>query len=419
MRLRVPVARVLLSGSRESERAKTELQPQKIRRFRTRPVVAVSAAHLIHDIHSAFLAPLLPLLIDRLGLSLAAAGWLEVARRSPALLNPVVGLLADRMCVKYLVIFAPAVTAVTMCLLGVAPSFPVLMALLLIGGLSAVVFHVPAPVLIKHFSGDRTGRGMSFFMFGGEMARTLGPLLITSVVATRGLGGSVLLLPLGLTATLALWLLLRHLEPPPRNGRESMAGTVAGARRHAPLLIGIGGFMLLRQGIKMALTLYLPTYLTSRGETLWVGGLALALLQFAGAAATFAVGYLADHFGHRRTLAAIGVLTPVATVALAFAGGWVLAPLLLVSGFLIFASGPIVLALVQDAGSDHPAFMNSLFMTLNWLTSAGMILVVGSLGDRIGLEATYRVTAALSLLAVPFLFLLRPGPQAGPTTRSP
>jgi MFS transporter, FSR family, fosmidomycin resistance protein len=378
------------------------------KKFQTKQVVTISAAHLFHDIYGAFLAPLLPLLIDRLGLSLSMAAILDVARKTPALLNPFIGLLADRICVKYLVIFAPAVTAITMSSLGLAPSFPVLLILLVLSGISAVVFHVPSPVLIKHYSGDKTGRGMSFFMFGGELARTLGPLLITAALSWWGLKGSIRVLPLGLVTTALLFFQLRNLEPmnrpEPEAGEEQSMGSV---RPHLPLLAGIGGYMLFRMGIKSALTLYLPTYLTSKGETLWMGGIALALLQLAGAASTFASGYVADRYGHRRTLLGIAILTPIAALTLTFSHGAIMVPLLMVAGFLIFASGPILLALVQDTGSRRPAFLNSLFMTQNWLTSAAAVLFVGTLGDHIGLDDTYKVCAALSVLALPFLFLMR------------
>ena len=142
--------------------------------FQTGNVVLISLAHLSHDVFSSFLAPLLPLLIAKLGLSLSAVGLLDIARKVPQLGNPLIGLLADKICVKWFVILAPAVTATAMSLLGLAPSFPVLFILLLISGFSAAAFHVPGPVLIKHHAGNRSGRGMSFYMFGGEMARTLG-----------------------------------------------------------------------------------------------------------------------------------------------------------------------------------------------------------------------------------------------------
>jgi hypothetical protein len=40
--------------------------------------------------------------------------------------------------------------------------------------------------MIKQSSGEETGKGMSYFMVGGEFARTLGPILITAAVSWWG-----------------------------------------------------------------------------------------------------------------------------------------------------------------------------------------------------------------------------------------
>jgi len=49
-----------------------------------------------HDIFTSFLAPLLPLIIQKLGLSLTLAGSLAAFQQLPSLINPFLGLLADR-----------------------------------------------------------------------------------------------------------------------------------------------------------------------------------------------------------------------------------------------------------------------------------------------------------------------------------
>jgi len=387
------------------ETTATERQPDD-REFQTGNVVTISLAHLSHDVFSSFLAPLLPLFIDRLGLTLSAVALLDIARKIPHLFNPLFGLLADRICVKYVVILAPAITATVMSLLGLAPSFPILAGLLMIAGFSAAAFHVPGPVLVKRYSGANSGRGMSFYMFGGELARTLGPLLITAAVSWWGLAGSYRVLPIGLVASVLMFFKLRHLQPQANRPRPRAFFAAHGNwRSHAPLFAGLTGFLLFRVGLKLALTLYLPTYLATQGKTLWAAGVALSLLQLAGAIGTFGAGYVADHFGHRRSLLAIAILTPVAGVSLTMSTGVLTIPLLIVAGFLLFASSPIQLALVQDAGTSRPAFFNSLLMTLNIVISALGALFIGTLGDHVGLETTFRIAAGLTLLAVPFALL--------------
>lgn len=174
------------------------------KKFHFGNVATISFAHLVHDVYSSFLAPLLPLLIDKLSISYSLAGMLSVFQRLPSFLNPVIGILADKMAVRYLLIVSPAITAVSMSLLGVAPSYTVVVILLLVMGLSSAMFHVPAPVMIKHVSGARIGKGMSIFMLGGELARTLGPLFVLSAVSLWGLEGTYKLIPIGLAASFIL-----------------------------------------------------------------------------------------------------------------------------------------------------------------------------------------------------------------------
>ena len=56
--------------------------------FQTGKVITVSFGHLVHDTYSAFLAPMLPLLIAKLGISLSMAGLLDVTRKIPSLFTP-------------------------------------------------------------------------------------------------------------------------------------------------------------------------------------------------------------------------------------------------------------------------------------------------------------------------------------------
>ena len=90
-------------------------------KFQLRRIMIISGGHFCHDIFGSFLAVCLPLLISKFSLTMALAGLFTVVFRAPSLLNPVLGLLSDRINLFRLAIWAPAATAVGMGLLGVAP----------------------------------------------------------------------------------------------------------------------------------------------------------------------------------------------------------------------------------------------------------------------------------------------------------
>ena len=64
--------------------------------FATGLVVLLASAHFIHDVFTAFLAPLLPLIIDKLGLTLFQASTLAVLTQVPSFFNPFLGSFVDR-----------------------------------------------------------------------------------------------------------------------------------------------------------------------------------------------------------------------------------------------------------------------------------------------------------------------------------
>lgn len=378
------------------------------KKFQFGNVFIVSFAHLFHDIYSAFLAPLLPLLIAKLGISLSMAGLLDVVRKLPSLFNPLIGLMADRICVRYFVIFAPVITGVTMSLLGIAPSYTVVLILLFIAGISNSLFHVPTPVMIKHISADQTGKGMSFYMLGGELARTLGPLLITAAISLWGLEGSWRVMPLGIIASTILFIKLKNINIiQDLQIKQKKTKVQETFKKLIPFFVLLFGITFFRSAMKLSLTLYLPTFLSDQGSSLWLAGISLAVIQFSGAIGTFFAGPISDRFGRKNTLLIASIINPILMWIFISTNGSFTFPLLIIMGFSLFASGPVLLALVQDTDSEHPAFVNGIYMTISFGGSSLMVLLIGFLGDHFGLIITYRFCAIISIASTPFILMLR------------
>ena len=157
--------------------------------------------------------------------------------------------------------------------------------------------------------------------------------------------------------------------------------------------------------MKIALTLYLPTYLVSHGQSIWLTGIALSVLQFSGAIGAFAVGYISDKVSHKKVLLIMSVVNPL-TMFLFLSKSEHTIPILIVTGFFMIASGPVILNAVQSTNSDRPAFVNSIFMSLSFGISAAATTFVGLIGDSFGLDTTFKVCGILAFFAVPFIIFL-------------
>jgi FSR family fosmidomycin resistance protein-like MFS transporter len=374
------------------------------KKFKKSEVFTLSCAHMIHDIYSSFLAPLLPLLIEKHGMSLSISALLEIIRRIPTLFNPFFGLLAEKTGVKYFVILTPAITAIAMSLIGLAPSYTILFILLFVTGISSALFHVPSPVMIKEASGNRIGTGMSWFMVGGESARTIGPLLATAAVSQWGLEGIYKLMPLGLLASVILYMKLKDfdLNRPAQKTKEK-GDTQKLLKKYTPFFTVLAFYLFFQSGMKSALTLYLPVYLTNQGESLWYAGISLAVLQFFGVLGAFFAGNLSDRICRKKVLVISSIGSALGMfLFIQFASIYMLAVL----GLFLFASGPVLMAIVQDTHSNMPTFMNGIYMSISFGIASVLVFVVGLLGDSLGLQTTYIICNVLAMGCIPAAYLL-------------
>ena len=373
-------------------------------KFQKSKVLLISFAHFTHDIFSALLAPILPLLIDKMGITLTQASLFDIARKLPALFNPVLGIVAERTNAKYFVILAPAVTAISMGLLGVVNSYFLALLLLFIAGISATFFHIPSPAMIKEFSGDESGKGMSYFMAAGESARTIGPLLAAAVISMWGLEGILRLSVLGIIASIFLYIKLKDYTPKYQAKKFETTQIKETLRKVSPFFIKLGSFMMLNYTSKFSLSLFLPVYLTQHGKSAEFGAIAFGIMQAGGILGAFFGGRISDKIGRKKALLFQTIGASLFLALFLVTNSIFILPFL---GFFLFSQSPVLLAFTHDLKTDTPNFINSLYMFINFGISSLIVLFAGILGQHLGLFKTFEIAAILTLLSIPFIYTIK------------
>src|SRR5690242_2068768 len=154
----------------------------------------MAGAHMMVDGYGNIYAPLLPLLIPKLHLSLAVAGTLTMLYQMAASVAQVgFGHVADRWRPRLLVMVGPVIAVSVLSLIGVAPTIPWLALTLIVGGLGAAAFHPPAAALAHRLGGSRPGLAMSVHITGGTLGFSLGPLMFAPAAQHFGLEWTPLL----------------------------------------------------------------------------------------------------------------------------------------------------------------------------------------------------------------------------------
>jgi MFS transporter, FSR family, fosmidomycin resistance protein len=291
-----------------------------------------------------------------------------------------------------------------MCLIGLAPTYGILALILIVSGASVSTLHIATPVLVSHVSGPAMGRGMSFFQVGGELARTVGPLVAVWAVSVFGLEGLWQLAPMAVAASLILlWRVRRIPEPEAPRRVPSLVHMVKGMRR---ILFVVLGVMVARSFLVAGTTTFLPTYLFEEGHGLWFSGIAFSLFELAGACGVLVAGWVSDRLGRRRTLLVISVLAPPLVVLFLLVEGWLVVPLLLAMGFVTLSTSPVLLAAVMEHAGENRAAANGTFMAISFAIRSLVILIVGLLGDTCGLWTTFLICACIAAVGIPFVLLM-------------
>jgi len=370
--------------------------------FQYNQVLPISTAHFVNDIYQSCVTPLLPLLIEKLSLTLTQAGSLIAIMQLPALFNPFIGYLADKVSVRYFIIFAPAITGTAISLIGFAPSYFALAVLLFCAGVSTAAFHAPAPAMVSRVSGKQVGLGMSMFMAGGELSFTLGPLLAVWAVSTWTLSGFWRIIVFGWAATVVLYWRLHNLSarPDKPDSIRMILPSLGG------MFIPLGLAILFRNPLTESLSTYLPIYMKGRGASLLVAGAALSVVEVAGFCGVLLSGPLSDRMGRKRMLLISSLCSTVLMLAFLRVSGWLAIVVLLGLGFATLSSTPIILAMVQEQFPKNRAMANGLYMMLTFVLRLAGTLTIGILGDRLGLQTAFFLGALISLLAIPAILVL-------------
>lgn len=384
---------------------KDELESIDSNEFQVQHVATITGAHFVHDTYTGFLPVLLPLIRDNLAISNSLAGSLVIWSQAPSLLNPFIGYIADRVSVRYFIILAPAITGTLMSLLGLANSYVAMAMILLATGLSIAGFHAPAPALIGRVAGKNTGRGMSIFMAGGELGRTLGPLIIAAAIGWFGFGGVWGLSIVGWIVSGVLYYRLKNLSVAPQKGGQIPFRTLwPQAQSYFLVLLWLMGF---RAMLIMAVTTWLPTFMQDViGASEFVSAWSLSIIEAAGVVGALFAGTLSDRVGRRSMLMGLLFVAPLLGLAFINSTGWLSIVLMILIGVTVISPTPVIMASVQDQFPDNRAFANGVMLAINFVTRGLAIWGVGALADWIGFESAFYWSCFIALLSLPATFFL-------------
>jgi FSR family fosmidomycin resistance protein-like MFS transporter len=359
-------------------------------------IIAAASTHFIVDAYGNLYAPLLPLLIPRLGLSLKMVGTLAMCYQMANSVSQLgFGRIADRWRPHVLLIGGPLLAVIVLSGIGSATSTPMLAAILLAGGLGGAAFHPPAAALVNAVSDYRKGFAMSLHITAGSIGMSMAPLVFVPAVLALGLGWSWLIALPGLAA-LGYTLRLMHNVPAPVSQGPQRWSDLRPYAKPLGLLYTV---VVLRTVTSQSLSTFLPVMLTQQGMGVGEASAAVTMYLFLSGVGGFLGGPMADLYGPRRVIIASLIVSVPFFVGAYWTTGWTFTALVSIGAFLLQSTLPVNVTFGQQLAPVSAATVSSLMMGFGWGSGALLAPAVGFLGDSAGLGFALLVTSVIPLLA--------------------
>lgn len=353
--------------------------------------------------YSSFSSPLLPFLIERLSLMKAEAGVFILVYQGVSILQPIIGHIGDRTNLRKYALIAPAITAIFLSLVGVAPTYWIAILFYLIAGISSSTLHATLPALVSSFSGKQVGKGMSIWMIGGELGVMLGPLIITAVITEFSIEATPWLMVFGILYSIFLSILLKDL---PYHNKTTKKSAPIPVRELAAILLPITGITMLRSPVRTASMLYLPVFLQENGASVLFSGIVLSIMQGVGLIGTISGGVLSDRIGYRTSMVISLILSAITMVAASLTTGIIQVVFFCLLNIAVLMILPIGMALIQRSFPENRSLANGLYLAIMFGINAISGVFTGFLYDTIGGQPTFFWSGVIILLAIPLVFLL-------------
>lgn len=373
-------------------------------------LAVLCAGHFVNDSYSSIIYPLLPLIKLKLGLTAAQVFWLApLYAISSSLMQPVYGFISDRYARRFFAVFGPTITGIFVSMIGLAPSYGILIVLLVAGGIGIGSFHPQAAAMAATAASERRRVGMALFSAIGTLGFAVGPLVITRIVSSYGLEHSYYIIATGLVMSAVLYRVCPPLPAPaaPAPGVEKIKWQLLAALRSAwkPLTL-LYLITVIRSGLQMTTNNFLPFLLEDQGYGLTETGNMLTVFLLLGGIGGVAGGFTAERFSGRAVTLYTGLLAgPLMIGAFALSG-----PLSIIclglGGFMLLSTIPVIVAMAQELVPGQTSTVSALMMGAAWGVGALAPQALSNFVPAYGFRRVLIFASAVTLLSAVLAYFL-------------
>ena len=368
----------------------------------------LTAGHFLSDFYVSFLPALLPVVMASLGLSLTAGGLLVMINSFTAILQPLFGYYIDKHGYTWLVLLTMPISAIFICLAGLAPSFGTLFICIAMAGLGGSLFHPLGSSLMGKITSPKSkGLSMSIFIGGGNIGVAIAPAIVIFLILSFGIVSLLwLIVPsLLLTATYYFYGVHRipHVSPP----SSDMTLDPFPVWYKSANLLKLNIVMGLRSWPQVALPTFLPLWLAQQNHSPALAGGMLTVLLSGGAIGSVMGGYVGDKIGRKNCIMGALSIGLIAMYLLLTSELGIITWIMLgITGAALQGALPSSIVWAQDMLPHNAAMASGMMLGMSFGLGGLGAALTAALGDIIGLQPALLWTLSPLIIAIALTYII-------------
>jgi MFS transporter, FSR family, fosmidomycin resistance protein len=368
---------------------------------RARPNVRLigllALGHLVIDLNQGTLSGLLPFLKAEHGLSYAQAAMIVlITSVTSSIIQPLFGYLSDQTARRWLLPISIGVSGAGVALIGLAPSFPIVLALVVLTGIGVAAWHPEGYKTATGVAGDRKATALGWFSLGGNIGIALGPPVITVLVTTLGIAGTLGMVAPSVVVVglfIAALPVIGQAAAVPRAGtRDARGENMPGAMARLILVV------MLRSWTTLGFMTFVPFFYIDvlKQDPRLVGPLLFVYLG-SGALGSLAAGPIADRLGARPFVRWVFLAALPFGVLFMLTDGILRFVMLGCFGAVMTASFSVSVVLAQAYLPRNAGMASGLIVGFAFGTGGLAVTMLGFLADHYGVSVALWISALMPI----------------------
>ena len=377
-----------------------------------RTLLFASATHVWSDLFFALYAPLLPLIKDDLDLTFTEVAMLKsLYAAAMAVLQIPVGFMADRVGEFWLLVGGNIWVAVGLIAMSLAPTFALLLAFTLLGGLGGGTQHpLASGIVSRAYDSKARATAVGTVNFAGDLGKMAAPAIALVVALSHGWRGTMLIIGIGAIAFFLASTFIRRsveigraepVESKPANGDGRDDSTTTGFK-----ILSVVG--LIDGAIRAAALTFVPFVLDDRGMEKAEIFVMLILLLAGGAFGKYICGWFSERHGLISIVWITKASAAVLLVATVYAPMVTIAPLMVLLGIGLNGTSSSLYATVAIfAPQARRSRMYGYFYTTNEIGAFAAPLLFGRIADVFSIRTSMALMGLFTATILPVSLALR------------